>query len=226
MKQALAVLAIAAVFAISATTAKGDTIAPGSEISITGSNFQFNPTAGTVTFAPNGTGSGAGNYAVGGVSNTFATYFSSPNAVTLFPGTSGSVALPLGSMSSHTPPGGSVEILTTSQNGETLTFFLNSDSWTAGPDSTGMFTNLSVTGTGTFVLSGAVNYTPELAAFNFTAQQTPDGFAQMVTFSGTGTAIGPAPSPAPEPSSLALLGTGLLGAAAIARRRFSGRFSA
>jgi hypothetical protein len=221
MKHALKLLALGTAFAVSATIAKADTISTGSQISITGDNFQFNPGAATVTFAANGPT--AGNYQVGGANGTFMNYFTTGNPVTFFPGAgSGPFTLPLGVNAPHTPPGGALTILSTTEAGETLTFVLTSESWSATPDPTGMFTNLSVTGTGIFNLTGVDNFTPENAAFNFTAQQTVGGVTENVTFSGTGTALGPVP----EPGSLALLGTSLLGAAVMARRRFNARFSA
>ena len=132
MKHALKLLALGTAFAVSATIAKADTIALGSEVSVNISNSMFNvsnPADGTMTFAANGSGPGLGNYTIGGASQTFATYFSSPNPVTFFPNAPAAafpLTLPLGAEGAmNTPPGGTLEVLTTTQNGETLDFFFN-----------------------------------------------------------------------------------------------------
>ena len=65
MNHALKLLALGAAFAVSATIAKADTIALGSEVSVNISNSMFNvsnPADGTMTFAANGSGPGLGNY--------------------------------------------------------------------------------------------------------------------------------------------------------------------
>ncbi len=98
-------------------------------------------------------------------------------------------------------------LLTDTYNGSTLTFTITSDNYTT-------MSGLEVTGSGFYTLANGSTST-EIDGGNFDLT-TQGATGSTVTFSDTNTVAA-----TPEPSSIALLGTGMLGLAGIVKRRFA-----
>jgi hypothetical protein len=177
--------------------------------SFTSSEITFDP--GTSTVEPS----------IGG---DFATYLTAGNPLNFIalPG-----GLPYTAGGTQISPPGLPAFFTTTENGETFSFFITSYDADYVPSTASAIgcadgdTCLLVQGTGYFIGTGAVTFAPTVADFQFDSSYVPgQAIGTVTSFAAQSEAGGVGVTQVPEPASLALFGTGLLGIVGIARRKF------
>jgi hypothetical protein len=196
------------------TTLSAHAVAINGSISGNDTNATFNNSTGLINFGPTGVVSSLPT------GTTIAPYFNTSG----YPMTFNSAANPFHyattvgatlTLPGSTATTGGVQVFQIIENGETLTYYVTSDTTqqlTGTP--TSLPELLGLTGTGYFTETGVVNYDTTPASFTISAS-TVDG----AVFSFGGTAATVPGTVTPEPSSLLLLGTGLLSAAGVVTRK-------